>query len=205
MVSATHAENAFLKPYAQNLRTTMASLPQTTADRYRADSMKPKRQAMMKLALERLPKAEVMQVFKMIEDGNKKANEPIPAPPSYEELARGIVFNRYCNRLCNHCRTGARVFAKLSLCEKCYATWYCSVDCQRKDWAAHKRWCNQPDAEPDTGPLAVAVLKTPDPVAQRESERLAEFEEFKRILQSQPGKAFKIFSSTTGKWRTMKT
>ncbi|KAJ6579100.1 hypothetical protein DFH09DRAFT_338319 [Mycena vulgaris] len=28
-------------------------------------------------------------------------------------------------------------------CTQCETTWYCSTECQRKDWARHKPWCKE--------------------------------------------------------------
>lgn len=157
--------------------------------------MKPKQQAMMKLAIERLPKAEFMQIFELAGCTNPSASD-------IETRRAQVVFNRYANRCCNLCLGGAKEYKKLLLCTHCYATWYCNAECQQKDWEAHKRWCNRPDAKPDTGPLRVTVID----VRKKTADEAAEMKEIQDlILAALPeSRDLKVWNSRTGKWRTLR-
>ena len=44
--------------------------------------------------------------------------------------------------ICNSC--GKRVPKKDSRCSRCKKVFYCSIDCQRKDWPIHKFYCKIP-------------------------------------------------------------
>ena len=41
---------------------------------------------------------------------------------------------------CSKCENAAE---RLKLCGKCRGVKYCSADCQKKDWPAHKWLCSQ--------------------------------------------------------------
>lgn len=72
-----------------------------------------------------------------------------------------VTFNRLSNRICNHCLDKSKV-SELKWCGACQMTFYCNETCQANDWGTHKRWCCNPKAEADKGPLAVAVVKIAD-------------------------------------------
>jgi hypothetical protein len=42
---------------------------------------------------------------------------------------------------CEGCQQKATATAKLSVCTRCKATYYCSVACQKQDWKQHKKTC----------------------------------------------------------------
>lgn len=67
-----------------------------------------------------------------------------------------VVVNRFekCPKYGTH-----GCYLDLSLCQGCYCTWYCSKGCEEKD----QKWCGKKDAEPDTGPLRVAIAKVKNP------------------------------------------
>ena len=48
---------------------------------------------------------------------------------------------------CNLCGKRVGPATKLSTCARCKAAKYCSVACQKKDWATHKAICVRPVAE----------------------------------------------------------
>jgi hypothetical protein len=54
-------------------------------------------------------------------------------------------------RHCAHCQATASAVdaagGKLQLCSGCRASWYCSRDCQRSDWRAHKAVCRRVQEE----------------------------------------------------------
>jgi hypothetical protein len=61
-------------------------------------------------------------------------------------------------RACNNVECGYRG-ATLSRCSRCKQAWYCSAECQRRAWPAHKAYCKKA-AEPekaDASPLANAA------------------------------------------------
>ena len=41
----------------------------------------------------------------------------------------------------NHCNTCGKMDTNLKKCGACGRSWYCSQDCQRKDWKEHKKVC----------------------------------------------------------------
>ncbi|KAJ7148760.1 hypothetical protein C8R43DRAFT_516496 [Mycena crocata] len=40
----------------------------------------------------------------------------------------------------------------ISQCGKCKKRFYCTADCQQKDWPEHKKQCKRPNASPTPGP-----------------------------------------------------
>lgn len=68
-----------------------------------------------------------------------------------KELLTGVLINR--KESCNTCfvlqeRKGDEY--SLKKCSKCHCAWYCSVECQRKDWPQHKQVCFSETAENKT-------------------------------------------------------
>ncbi|KAI0833859.1 ankyrin [Trametes gibbosa] len=41
------------------------------------------------------------------------------------------------------CATCGKANAELKFCAKCHSTWYCSRECQKRNWPTHKRSCMQ--------------------------------------------------------------
>ncbi|KAF8549280.1 hypothetical protein OG21DRAFT_1515390 [Imleria badia] len=39
------------------------------------------------------------------------------------------------------CTTCSTTQPKLQTCQRCKSVWYCSKECQKKDWSRHKTWC----------------------------------------------------------------
>jgi hypothetical protein len=73
------------------------------------------------------------------------------------ELAHSLALNRLTNRICNHCWNKKNI-AMLQACAACGMTWYCNEACRAADKENHSKWCCNPDAKPDQGPLKVVVL-----------------------------------------------
>jgi hypothetical protein len=71
------------------------------------------------------------------------------------DLPRAMAMNRIRNAICNWC--WKKGDTPLFYCRDCHCTWYCSESCQQLD-DSHRAWCCQPDATPDCGPQAVAIL-----------------------------------------------
>jgi hypothetical protein len=61
-------------------------------------------------------------------------NERVSAPAPESNVAA-----------CHFCaKSQAHVAARLKLCNRCRSVSYCSVECQRSDWSAHKKVCAKP-------------------------------------------------------------
>jgi hypothetical protein len=46
---------------------------------------------------------------------------------------------------CHFCaKSQSHVASRLKLCNRCRSVFYCSVECQRGDWSAHKKECVKP-------------------------------------------------------------
>jgi hypothetical protein len=46
---------------------------------------------------------------------------------------------------CHFCaKSQAHIASRLKLCNRCRSVSYCSVECQRSDWSAHKKECAKP-------------------------------------------------------------
>jgi len=56
-------------------------------------------------------------------------------------------------RTCQCCGKAEKRVGKLKSCTRCKAAFYCSKECQVKDWPSHKKICKKAAAiEPRTGP-----------------------------------------------------
>ncbi|KAJ7051687.1 hypothetical protein C8F01DRAFT_1173879 [Mycena amicta] len=62
--------------------------------------------------------------------------------------------------ICSKCRQPAITRSDLKRCGKCLRVWYCSVECQKRDWKEHKRYCGLQHFELD------AVAPTPEAPAE---------------------------------------
>ncbi|KAG6370251.1 hypothetical protein JVT61DRAFT_12195 [Boletus reticuloceps] len=51
------------------------------------------------------------------------------------------------------CTTCSTTRPKLQTCKQCKSVWYCSKECQRKDWPRHKAWCTPSDRPKGTRKL----------------------------------------------------
>lgn len=49
-------------------------------------------------------------------------------------------------RICERCEKTGQSFPRCSRCKEVY---YCSQDCQRKDWSKHKKECVRPEDRPE--------------------------------------------------------
>jgi len=101
-------------------------------------------------AAARLPKLEVQKVLDLTAEAEGEDD--------YVKMAHLVLMNRLQNPICNQCLDTSAT-EKLVLCKRCNATWYCGEVCRTKDAPQHSHWCCTPDAKPDTGPLAVVVVK----------------------------------------------
>lgn len=108
------------------------------------DTQKRKRQILE--AIIRLPDKEIEKLQKTGED-------------EYV-LKQMVVTKRFHNRVCNRyteCPNygTTKAYINLYLCQKCLCTWYCSAQCMLNDLTDHMKWCCNPKAEPDKGPLQI--------------------------------------------------
>ena len=76
---------------------------------------------------------------------------------SDENIAQMLVLNRWHNKICDTCKD-KRVPEKLKHCGKCCLTFYCSVECQRKNWEEHRKRCAKKDGPLDLGPQTILFL-----------------------------------------------
>ena len=106
--------------------------------------------------INKIPNSEVTHIKQQM---MAKAGETaIPAEiPADVQIRAMLVINRIQNRICNQCWNKSNV-AALLWCSDCQMTFYCSVECQKKDWEQHQEWCCQPDGPPDQGPNQTAML-----------------------------------------------
>ncbi len=100
----------------------------------------------------RLPDAEVKMVQRLRPDA------------SFVETQFMLAMNRWHNRICDRYKECPKfgtqaVYLNLSLCQRCYCTWYCSEECRSKAAESHAKWCCNKDADPDQGPLKVHLIK----------------------------------------------
>ena len=66
---------------------------------------------------------------------------PAVIPETESDLfIRGVIKGKLDVCECCH-KTGVRMMK----CARCKAVWYCSIDCQREDWPAHKKVCQSLD------------------------------------------------------------
>lgn len=61
---------------------------------------------------------------------------------------------------CAFCKRGG-TDVKLSRCARCGAVQYCSRECQKQDWPAHKQCCKQSGTGSSASPAIVDALKVP--------------------------------------------
>lgn len=83
------------------------------------------------------------------------------SPESRARTQLVVAATRIQNPICNlpECKSKTN----LRTCSRCHMTQYCSSAHQRADWAVHKKWCAQPDAERDTGPQMMVVMRKTSP------------------------------------------
>jgi hypothetical protein len=54
----------------------------------------------------------------------------------FAECGKSVLLNRH---VCSRCKTKSAKL--LDVCSRCRATCYCNVECQKQDWAGHKKTC----------------------------------------------------------------
>ena len=104
--------------------------------------------------VEKLPLSEVKRVLDAT--GDKDASFK-----KYRQIRMMLTLNRLCNRICNTCLNKENPLA-LMPCTFCGITWYCNERCMHDDTVKHQRWCCNPNAEPDDGPMATALIRAPE-------------------------------------------
>ena len=86
--------------------------------------------------------------------------------PRYEGTYRPLREHPFCNA-CGKARSELRrelANKTLSLCSRCKMVWYCSVACQKRNYARHKRICRD--------------------IATLQAETDAEFEPLKSLVET---------------------
>jgi hypothetical protein len=76
------------------------------------------------------------------------------ADKSVENARVLIVATRLTNAVCNEC---VKRPEGLRACSGCKITFYCSGRCQKLNWREHRKWCCNPEAAVDTGPLRIVI------------------------------------------------
>lgn len=102
--------------------------------------------------VEKLPISEVKRVFTATGKTDASAKE-------IRRIRMMLTLNRLCNRICNACLDKSNPLA-LVACSSCGLTWYCNERCRARDQEKHQLWCCNPNAAPDDGPMATALIKT---------------------------------------------
>ncbi|KAK5731415.1 hypothetical protein LTR15_001355 [Elasticomyces elasticus] len=90
------------------------------------------------------PQAEIIEIIK-----DMKLAGPLPPPDELASLATMMESMyqgfKYANDECGKCgQSEKNNGTKLLVCGKCKAMQYCSKECQRGHWQAHKRYCKVP-------------------------------------------------------------
>jgi hypothetical protein len=116
-------------------------------------------------AARNLPLSEVRAVIQSAPE----TPESGPRLVKDEDLPLAVVRNRIGDPICNWCWKKGET--PLFYCTACHCTWFCSELCREAD-DAHRAWCCNPDAAPDTGPLRMTlVLLDKPPPSQAECDR----------------------------------
>jgi hypothetical protein len=130
-------------------------------------------------ALANFPKSEI-ELFKKLADEVTKGE--VGSDWTDERIRHQLVMQRLVNAICGGegCRKRACSGFKLQHCSKCCLVFYCSRECQKRDWPKHKTWCCNPDAQvPKDCPYRPVFLKT-------NLSDVSE-EEKKKIMETAPG------------------
>lgn len=100
-------------------------------------------------AVRNYPRSELLMI--------SKYSPAVFQSKSADSWVRELVINRIHNAICNHCLK--KDDTPLFYCPNCHCTWFCSTECQVKD-AKHSKWCCNPDAPPDDGPMKLLFIDT---------------------------------------------
>jgi len=68
----------------------------------------------------------------------------IAAQHQTEDILRDVMGDAQADsriRICSNCKKGETEDHKMDACGRCKVTYYCSKECQRKDWPVHKKFC----------------------------------------------------------------
>ncbi|KAH7885650.1 hypothetical protein F5I97DRAFT_1887694 [Phlebopus sp. FC_14] len=88
-----------------------------------------------------------------------RASQPSAQQSTIDEIAvpKEVIKSRKSSiRL--FCTTCSTILAKQQTCQRCKSTYYCSKDCQRKDWSNHKATCTPVERAAGISKLLSAIV-----------------------------------------------
>ncbi|KAF8121414.1 hypothetical protein EV363DRAFT_1365132 [Boletus edulis] len=91
-------------------------------------------------------------------DAKKEIHVVHTTHPLNQELFRMMATPREVSKAIKNtsqtqCTTCSTTRPKLQTCKQCKSVWYCSKECQKKDWTRHKAWCTPSDRPKGTRKL----------------------------------------------------
>ena len=86
---------------------------------------------------------------------------PAPTTVAFQGLmvARHVT-NVRLDKATQYCDACLRAAPRLLTCARCQVATFCSEECQRAAWPAHRAWCRAAAALPDTGQDSHAIVPT---------------------------------------------
>jgi len=116
-----------------------------------------------------VPISEIEHILNYMIQIENKSQEEIFIPENINKAGITFLQCRLMNQVCHGCGKNSRRgflkvipedYPKLLMCDKCKMTYYCSKECQEKDWSKHKEWCCNVNGPRDLGVNRIVMIDT---------------------------------------------